>query len=150
MSGTGDVGAVIARGTAEAVAGGITVVDANPERIQASFEVAAVDELVMPGITNYLGGDIRGGLMAGLDNKVVVDLVAGITEVDIAGTTMTLATFLAGMGRAVNGRTARFLNEIRVLAGNTDVAGQTTFLRGYFSFHRWEHQRRGFQHSGDC
>ena len=134
VSGTGDIGAVIARGTAETVAGGITVVDANPERIQASFEVAAVDELVMPGITNYLGGDISGALMEGLDNKVVDDLVTASTAVDIASAVMTLATFLAGMGRAVNGRAARFLNEIRVLAGNADATGQTTFYEAISAF----------------
>ena len=128
VSGTGDIGTVVARGTAETVAGGITVTDADPERIQASFEVAAVDELVMPGITNYLGGDIRGALMEGLDNKVVDDLVsASGTATDIGNAVMTLALFLAGMGAAVNGRAARSLSEIRVLAGNTDANNQTTF-----------------------
>ena len=134
VSGTGDIGAVIARGTAETVAGGITVTDADPERIQASFEIAAVDELTMPGITNYLGGDIRAALMEGLDNKVVDDLVSASTATDIAAAAMTLATFLAGMGRAVNGRAARFLSDVRVLAGNTAASGQTTFYSAIAAF----------------
>ena len=134
VTGAGDIGTVIARGTAETVAGGITVTDADPERIQASFEIAAVDELVMPGITNYLGGDIRGALMEGLDNKVVDDLVSASTAVDIAAGAMTLGTFLAGMGRAVNGRTARMLSEIRVLAGNTSAGSQTTFYSAIAAF----------------
>ena len=128
VSGTGEIGTVIARGTAENPAGGITVTDADPERIQASFEVAAVDELVMPGITNYLGGDIRNALMEGLDNKVVDDLVSASGAAnDIGNAVMTLALFLSGMASAVNGRTARTFNEIRILAGNTDAGSQTTF-----------------------
>ena len=130
VTGTGDIGTVIARGSAETVAGGITVVDADPERIQASFEVARIDELVMPGVTNYVAGDIRMALGEGLDNKVVDGTVqSGLTErqVGTSGTTMTIATFLGSMAAAVNGRAARSLNEIRVLAGNTSAGSQTTF-----------------------
>ena len=65
---------MIARGTAETVAGGITIENADAERIQHSWEVARVDELHMPGIMEYLVRDLRMGLMAGLDNKIVDDL----------------------------------------------------------------------------
>ena len=75
VNGTGNLGAVIARGTAETVAGGITIENADAERIQHSWEVARVDELHMPGIMEYLVRDLRMGLMAGLDNKIVDDLV---------------------------------------------------------------------------
>ena len=78
VTGVEDVGAAIARGTGETVAGGLTVVNADPERIQHSFEVARVDELQMPGIMAYIASDIRAGLIAGLDKKVIDDLLTGL------------------------------------------------------------------------
>ena len=78
VTGVANVGAAIARGTAETVAGGLTVVNADPERIQHSFEVARSDELQMPGIMAYLANDIRLGLIAGLDKKVITDLETGL------------------------------------------------------------------------
>ena len=67
---------VIARGTAETPAGGLSIKNADPERIQHSYEYAAADELQMPGIANALASDLRQSLMAGLDNKVVDDAYA--------------------------------------------------------------------------
>ena len=76
------VAATVARGTAQAAAGGLATVDADPERIQMSYEIGAVDELRMPGIGGYLATDLRNALMAGLDNKVIDDLVTALTEVN--------------------------------------------------------------------
>ena len=127
VNGTGNLGAVIARGTAETVAGGITIENADAERIQHSWEVARVDELHMPGIMEYLVRDLRMGLMAGLDNKIVDDLVSGLTDTDLtSGTTLTAAGLMQGAFAAVNGRAAFTLNDIRVLAANTSAASQTT------------------------
>ena len=87
VTGSADA-AVIARGTGETVAGGLTVTNADPERIQHSYEVARADELQMPGIMGYLAADLRVSLVAGLDNKVIVDLIAGLgTAVHLTGTT---------------------------------------------------------------
>ena len=127
VSGTGNLGAVIARGTAETVAGGITIENADAERIQHSWEVARVDELHMPGIMEYLVRDLRMGLMAGLDNKIVDDLVDELTDTDLtSGTTLTAAGLMQGAFAAVNGRAAFTLNDIRVLAANTSASSQTT------------------------
>ena len=58
VSGT-TVASVIARATAEVPAGGLSIVNADPTRIQHSYEVAAVDELQMPGIMGYMASDLR-------------------------------------------------------------------------------------------
>ena len=57
------------RGTTQTPAGGITIVNSDPESIRAAFTIANVDELVMPGIGAYLQSDIRAHLMSGLDNE---------------------------------------------------------------------------------
>ena len=115
------VATVIARGTAEVAAGGLSIQNADPERIQHSYEVASVDELQMPGIAAYLADDLRGSLMAGLDVKVLTDLLAGLTEVN-DNTTMTLAKLFSKFGGAVNGAGARNVNEVRILASNESYA----------------------------
>ena len=61
----------IARGTAETPAGGLSVANADPERIQHSYEIARSDELQMPGVLAAAVGDLRMSLVAGLDNRVV-------------------------------------------------------------------------------
>ena len=129
VTGSGNLGTVIARGSAETVAGGITVTTADPTRIQHSFEVARADELQMPGIMSYLANDLRMGLASGLDNKVIDDLVTGLgTAIDTTGsTTVTFGTLMSSIATAVNGRGARYFQEVRVLAGNTSGSGQTTF-----------------------
>ena len=115
------------RTAAETPAGTITVEDADANRLQTSFEVSGVDELRMPGISNYLGGDIRMSLMAGLDNYVVDQLISGLTAVDVtSGTTLTTAGLVAAVHAEVDGRAAQFFSDIRLLAGNTGAASQTT------------------------
>ena len=53
-------------GTAETPAGGLSVVNADPTRIQHSYEVAASDELQMPGIgAALMASHLRNALMAG-------------------------------------------------------------------------------------
>ena len=126
VDGTG-VATVRTRTAAETPAGTITVEDADANRLQTSFEVSGVDELRMPGISNYLGGDIRMSLMAGLDNYVVDQLISGLTAVDVtSGTTLTTAGLVAAVHAEVDGRAAQFFSDIRLLAGNTGAASQTT------------------------
>ena len=121
------VATIRTRAAAETPAGTITVEDADANRLQTSFEVSGVDELRMPGISNYLGGDIRMSLMAGLDNYVVDQLISGLTAVDVTtGTTLTTAGLVAAVHEEVDGRAAQFFSDIRLLAGNTGAASQTT------------------------
>ena len=116
VSGT-TVAATIARTTAEVPAGGISIVNADPERIQHSYEIASVDELQMPGIMGYMAGDLRNSLNSGFDVKVLTNLLAGLTEVN-DNTTMTLAKLFAKFGGAVNGNGAKNINQVRILASN--------------------------------
>ena len=53
------IASVAARGATQAAAGSISTVDADPERVQHSYEIASVDELRMPGIGAYLASDLR-------------------------------------------------------------------------------------------
>ena len=111
------VAATIARGTAEVPAGGISIVNADPARIQHSYEIDSSDELQMPGIMPYMQGDLRSSLLSGLDVKVLTDLLAGLTEVN-DNTTMTLAKLFAKFGGAVDGKGAKNVNDVRILASN--------------------------------
>ena len=111
------VAATIARGTAEVPAGGISIVNADPDRIQHSYEIASVDELQMPGIMGYMAGDLRNSLTSGFDVKVLTNLLAGLTEVN-DNTTLTLAKLFAKFGGAVNGNGAKNINQVRILASN--------------------------------
>ena len=120
VSGT-TVAATIARGTAEVPAGGISIVNADPERIQHTYEIAAVDELQMPGIMGYMASDLRISLASGLDVKVLTNLLAGLTEVN-DNTTMTLAKLFAKFGGAVDGKGAKTINDVRILASNESYA----------------------------
>ena len=63
-------------------AGGITIENADPERIQHSWEVARVDELHMPGIMEYYGKrDLRISLASGLGQQDSwTNLLAGLTR----------------------------------------------------------------------
>ena len=113
----------IARGAAQTPAGGISIVNADPESIRAAFTIANVDELVMPGIGNYLMSDIRAHLMSGLDNKVIDDVVAALTTADteyIADTvTITIAKIHQKFGQTVNGVAAKSVNDVRMLVAAT-------------------------------
>ena len=133
VSGT-TVAATIARGTAEVPAGGISIVNADPDRIQHSYEIASVDELQMPGIMGYMAGDLRNSLTSGFDVKVLTNLLAGLTEVN-DNTTMTLAKLFAKFGGAVNGNGAKNINQVRILASNesyTFASGLTIANVGTF------------------
>ena len=133
VSGT-SVAALIARGTAETPAGGISIVNADPGRIQHSYEVAAVDELQMPGIMAYMASDLRNSLQSGLDVRVLTDLLSGLTEVN-DNTTMTLAKLFAKFGGAVDGKGAKTVNDVRILASNesyTFASGLTIASVGTF------------------
>ena len=111
------VAATIARGTAEVPAGGLSIVNADPERVQHSYEINSADELQMPGLMPYMQSDLRASLMSGLDVKVLTNLLAGLTEVN-DNTTMTLAKLFAKFGGAVNGIGAKNVNQVRILASN--------------------------------
>ena len=100
------VASTIARGTAEVAAGGLSIVNADPERIQHSYEIDSSDELQMPGLMPYMQSDLRASLMSGLDVKVLTNLLAGLTEVN-DNTTMTLAKLFAKFGGAVDGNGAK-------------------------------------------
>ena len=111
---------VVARGTQQTPAGGITIVNADPESIRAAFTIANVDELVLPGIGNYLMSDIRAHLMSGLDAKVIVDAVAALTGTGIAvddSVAVTLAKVFTKFGQAVNGVAAKTVEDVRMLVG---------------------------------
>ena len=116
VSGT-TVSAVIARDTAEVPAGGLTIVDADPERVQHSYEYAVADELQIPGIANGLASDLRMSLMSGLDNKVIDDLIANVTGGDESADPITLANLFTLWGSVVNGVAAKNVNEVKWLVG---------------------------------
>ena len=122
VTGVEDVGEAIARGTGETVAGGLTVVNADPERIQHSFEVARVDELQMPGIMSYIASDIRAGShrwarQKGHHGPWRLGLVP---DVDLSGTTtITASTWFGYVATGVDGIGARYFGEVRVLAAGT-------------------------------
>ena len=111
------VAATIARGTAEVPAGGISIVNADPARVQHSYEINSADELQMAGLMPYMQSDLRASLTSGLDVKVLTDLLSGLTEVN-DNTTMTLAKLLAKFGGAVDGKGAKNVNQVRILASN--------------------------------
>ena len=111
------VAATIARGTAEVAAGGISIVNADPARVQHSYEINSADELQMAGLMPYMQSDLRASLTSGLDVKVLTDLLSGLTEVN-DNTTMTLAKLLAKFGGAVDGKGAKNVNQVRILASN--------------------------------
>ena len=113
----------IARGSAETPSGGLSVANADPERIQHSYEVARSDELQMPGVLAAAVSDLRMSLVAGLDNRVVDQLVGALTHtVPAVGTTVTLALFLARWASAVNGIAARSMEEVKWLVGTVPEA----------------------------
>ena len=121
------VAASFARGAAETLAGGLTIEDADPTRIQHSYEYATADELQIPGVANGLASDLRMSLASGLDNKVVDDLITALTSMDVTpATTLTTAALISAVHGVVDGRGARYFNEVRLLAGNTGTSGQTT------------------------
>ena len=115
------VAATIARGTAEVPSGGISIVNADPERVQHSYEINSADELQMPGLMPYMQSDLRASLTSGLDVKVLTSLLAGLTEVN-DNTTMTLAKLFAKFGGAVDGKGAKNVNQVRILASNESYA----------------------------
>ena len=126
VSGT-TTAATFARDANETPAGGLTIVDADPSRVQHSYEYATADELQIPGVANGLASDLRMSLAAGLDNKVVDDLITALTSMDVtAGTTLTTPALLAAVHGVVDGRAARYFNDVVLLSGNTAASGQTT------------------------
>ena len=122
--------AVIARTTAETPAGGISVMSADPERIQHSYEVAHVDELQMPGIMEHMVSDLRRSLASGVDEKVIDDLTSGLgTAVALGGTTtVTLGTFLSYWASGADGVGARYFDEVRVLCNAVPESGMANSL----------------------
>ena len=120
VSGT-TVAAVIARTTAEVPAGGISIVNADPTRIQHTYEIASADELQMPGLMGYMASDLVLSLASGLDVVTLTQLLSGLTEVN-DNTTMTLAKLFAKFGGAVDGKGAKTINQVRILASNESYA----------------------------
>ena len=126
----GTVAARIARGTAETPAGGLSVENADPQRIQHSYEVARSDELQMPGVLAAAVSDLRMSLVAGLDNRVVDQLIGALTHTPPAvGTTVTLALFNARWATAVNGVAARYMDDVKWLVGTVpeDAMANATY-----------------------
>ena len=112
-----------ARATAETPAGGLSVENADPERIQHTYEVARADELQMPGVLAASVSDLRMSLVAGLDNRVVDLLIGALTHSGPAvGTTVTLPLFVARWASAVNGIAARYMEEVKWLVGTVPEA----------------------------
>ena len=55
-------------------AGAIAIANADPERIQMSYEWATSDELSAEGLEASLVGDLRLSLLRGLENKAIDDV----------------------------------------------------------------------------
>lgn len=121
VSGT-TVAAVYARDAEETPAGGLTIVDADPERIQHSYEYAATDELQIPGVANGLASDLRMSLAAGLDAKVIADLLTALTGPIATADPVTLSDLFSVWGRVVDGKAARTVNEVRMMVGAGSAA----------------------------
>ena len=111
------VAASYARGGAETVSGGLTIVNADPERIQHSYEYSSTDELTVPGVAAYLASDLRMSLMAGLDNKVIDDLIAALTDATAGTTVETLNRLLGRFGAGVDGKGAKDVRDVRIMCG---------------------------------
>ena len=118
------VAAQFARGAAETPAGTLNIESADPTRIQKSYEYSRSDELQIPGIGAALQRDARMALMAGLDNKVIDDLLAALTDPTANSTIETLALVLGRFGAAVDGRGAVDVRQVRILCGT--VSGGTS------------------------
>ena len=122
----GTVAARIARGTAETPSGGLSVENADPERIQHSYEVARSDELQMPGVLAAAVSDLRMSLVSGLDNRVVDQLIGALTHTPPAvGTTVTLPLFNARWAQAVDGKAARYMDDVKWLVGTVPEAAMS-------------------------
>ena len=121
--------AAIARGGTEAPAGGLSIATADPERIQHSYEYGAVDEVQMPGIANALASDLRDSLMAGLDAKVITDLIAGAGTVRPTATAVieTLSFFLGRFGLVVDGKVAYDVRDVRALIGTIETSNVSSY-----------------------
>ena len=120
----------VARGTTQTPAGGITIVNADPESIRAAFTIANVDELVMPGIGAYLQSDIRAHLMSGLDAKVITDAVTGLSATEIADTaTITLSKTFGKFAASVDGVAAKTVQDVRMLVGTTPDTNRSTYSK---------------------
>ena len=111
------VAASYARGAAETVSGGLTIVNADPERIQHSYEYSSTDELTVPGVAAYLASDLRMSLMAGLDNKVIDDLITALTNATASTTVETLNRLLGRFGAGVDGKGAKDVRDVRIMCG---------------------------------
>ena len=110
--------------------GGISVETADPTRLQAAYELAKSDELQMPGIGAAFASHIRSRLVDALDNKVVDDLTAGLTEID-DNVVLTFATLLGKFGGVVDGRAAKTVNDVRMLVTTTPVNADGTGTNTY-------------------
>ncbi len=133
VSGT-SVAATIARGTAEAPAGGLTIVTADPERVQQSYEYAAADELQVPGIANGLTSDARQALASGLDKKVILATISGLS-MDNTIARQTMALIFGAFGGMVDGLGARDVRDTRLLVSTdvyTDAAALSISNVGHF------------------
>ena len=139
----------IARGTAETPAGGLSVANADPERIQHTYEIARADELQMPGVLAAAVGDLRMSLVAGLDNRVVDLLIGALTHTNPAvGTTVTLPLFLARWSSAVNGIAARYMEEVKWLVGTVPEAAMANAT--YLDHHGPWQERAPFPECSTC
>ena len=115
----------IARGVQQVPAGGITIVNANPESIRSAFTIANTDELVMPGIGAYLQGNILAGLISGLDKKVILDVVAAMPNNIADDVMITIAKIFTKFGQSVDGVAAKSVNDVRLLVGASPAATST-------------------------
>ena len=123
----------IARGVQQVPAGGITIVNANPESIRSAFTIANTDELVMPGIGAYLQGNILAGLISGLDKKVILDVVTAVPNNVPDTVTATLAKVFIKFGQSVDGIAAKTINDVRMLVGTADVTGTSASTYSFVS-----------------
>lgn len=108
------------RAAAETAAGTLNIVDAVPERFQLSYEYAVNDELQLPGVGEGLRADLRRALRAGLDNRIITQLVTALSaEVPSAGTTVeSYDMFMERLGDFCDGRGAGSIEEMRCLLGS--------------------------------
>ena len=106
-----------ARDADETPAGGLTIVNADPERVQHSYEYASVDELTVPGVAAHLASDLRMSLMSGVDRKVIRDGLTALTDPTATTTVETLSAFLGRYGAGVDGIGAKDVRDVRILLG---------------------------------
>ncbi len=95
----------------------ITIVTADPQRLTASYEWGQESAFRVAGLEPALQTDIRGVLQTAFDKKVVVDLLAALTDPTAPTAEATLITYLSAFSGQVDGIHAYDWTQVRLLVG---------------------------------